>query len=67
MSPAVRHDLEYVMKLLTSAKPECNELLWRHYVVGLDYAEIAEEKNLNSDAVRMRVKRCLDEAKALVA
>jgi RNA polymerase sigma factor (sigma-70 family) len=62
-----RLDLEYAMQLLTAAKPECADLLWRHFVIGLDYAEIAEEKNLNSDAVRMRVKRCLDEAKALVA
>jgi RNA polymerase sigma factor (sigma-70 family) len=67
LTPQNRLDLDYAMKLLTAAKPECSDLLWRHYVIGLDYAEIAEEKNLNSDAVRMRVKRCLDEAKALVA
>jgi RNA polymerase sigma factor (sigma-70 family) len=67
LTPQNRLDLEYAMKLLTAAKPECSDLLWRHYVIGLDYAEIAEEKNLNSDAVRMRVKRCLDEAKSLVA
>jgi RNA polymerase sigma factor (sigma-70 family) len=67
LTPQDRLDLDYAMKLLTAAKPECSDLLWQHYVVGLDYAEIAEEKNLNSDAVRMRVKRCLDEAMALVA
>jgi RNA polymerase sigma factor (sigma-70 family) len=67
MSPAVRHDLEYAMKLLTASKPECNELLWRHYVIGLDYAEIAEERDLNYDNVRMKIGRCLDEAKSLVS
>jgi RNA polymerase sigma factor (sigma-70 family) len=67
MTPQNRLDLDYAMKLLTAAKPECSDLLWRHYVIGLDYAELAEENNLNSDAIRMRVKRCLDEAKALVA
>ena len=67
LTPQNRLDLDYAMKLLTAAKPECSDLLWQHYVVGLDYAEIAEEKDLNSDAVRMRVKRCLDEAKSLVA
>jgi RNA polymerase sigma factor (sigma-70 family) len=67
LTPQNRLDLEYAMKLLTAAKPECSDLLWRHYVIGLDYAEIAEEKNLNSDTVRMRMKRCLDEAKSLVA
>jgi RNA polymerase sigma factor (sigma-70 family) len=67
MSLAVRHDLEYAMKLLTTSKPECNELLWRHYVIGLDYAEIAEERDLNYDNVRMKIGRCLEEAKSLVS
>jgi RNA polymerase sigma factor (sigma-70 family) len=67
ITAAVRHDLEYAMKLLTAAKPECNELLWRHYVVGLGYAEIAEERDLQYDNVRMKIGRCLDEAKSLVA
>ena len=67
ISPAVRHDLEYAMKLLTASKPECNELLWRHFVIGLDYAEIAEERDLNYDNVRMKIGRCLDEAKSLVS
>jgi RNA polymerase sigma factor (sigma-70 family) len=67
ITPESRHDLDYVIKLLTATKPDCSDLLWQHYVVGLDYAELAAEKGLNSDAVRMRVKRCLDEAKALVA
>lgn len=67
MTPATRHDLEYAMKLLTAAKPECNELLWRHYVIGLDYAEIAEERDLNYDNVRMKIGRCLEEAKSLVS
>jgi len=67
ISPAVRHDLEYALELLTASKPECNELLWRHYVVGLDYAEIAEERNLNYDAVRMKIGRCLEEAKSLIS
>jgi len=32
MTPAVRHDLDYAMKLLIAAKPDCSDLLWRHYV-----------------------------------
>ncbi len=67
ISPAVRHDLDYAIKLLTAAKPDCSDLLWRHYVIGLDYAEIAEERNLNYDNIRMKIGRCLDEAKSLVA
>ena len=67
MTPAVRHDLDQAIKLLTAAKPDCSDLLWRHYVIGLDYAEIAEERNLSYDSARMKIGRCLDEAKSLVS
>ena len=67
MSAGDRHDLEYAMDLLTSSKPECRDFLWQHYVIGLAYGEIAEERNLNYDAVRMKVGRCLDEVRTLVA
>jgi RNA polymerase sigma factor (sigma-70 family) len=67
ITAAVRHDLNYAIKLLTAAKPECSDLLWRHYVIGLDYAEIAEERNLSYDGVRMKIGRCLDEARSLVS
>jgi RNA polymerase sigma factor (sigma-70 family) len=67
MTAADRHDLEYAMKLLDSSKPECRDYLWNHYVIGLAYPEIAEEQNLNYDNARMKIGRCLDEAKSLVA
>ena len=67
MTPAVRHDLDYAIKLLTAAKPDCSDLLWRHYVIGLDYTEIAEERNLSYDNARMKIGRCLDEAQSLVS
>ncbi|MEJ0090601.1 MAG: hypothetical protein WDM80_12775 [Limisphaerales bacterium] len=55
------------MNLLTSSKPECYDYLWKHYVFGLAYGEIAEEQNLNYDAVRMKSGAALDAARALVA
>jgi RNA polymerase sigma factor (sigma-70 family) len=67
MTAADRHDLEYALKLLDSSKPECRGYLWNHYVIGFDYGEIAEEQNLNYDNVRMKIGRCLEEAKSLVA
>jgi len=67
LSPADRHDLEYAMKLLTTSKPECYDYLWKHFVFGLGYGEIAEERNLSYDNVRMKIGRCLDEAKSLVS
>ena len=67
LSPADRHDLEYAMKLLTASKPECYDYLWKHFVFGLAYGEIAEEQHLSYDNVRMKIGRCLDEAKSLVS
>lgn len=67
LSPQDKLDLEYAMNLLTASKPECYDYLWKHYVFGLDYAEIAEEQNLQYDNVRMKIGRCLDVAKALVS
>ena len=67
ISPAVRHDLEYAMKLLTSSKPECYDFLWNHFVIGLDYTDIAEDRNMSYDNVRMKIGRCLAEAKSLVS
>jgi len=67
MTPAVRHDLEYAMKLLTNSKPECYDLLWNHFVFGLDYADIATDRNMSYDSVRMKIGRCLEEVKSLVS
>lgn len=67
LTAADRHDLEYALNLLAASKPECKEYLWSHYVIGYDYAEIAEEQKLNYDNVRMKIGRCLEAAKALVA
>ena len=67
MATGERLDLEYAMDLLETSKPECREYLWKYYVLDLDYDDIAEEQNLKYDAVRMKVGRCLDEVRALVA
>jgi len=67
LSPADKHDLEYAMNLLTASKPECYDYLWKHFVFGLAYGEIAEEQHLSYDNVRMKIGRCLDEAKSLVS
>jgi RNA polymerase sigma factor (sigma-70 family) len=67
ITAADRHDLEYALKLLDRSKPECKDFLWKHYVFGLAYGEIAEESNLSYDNARMKIGRCLDTAKELVA
>ena len=67
LSAADKHDLEYAMQLLGASKPECRDYLWQYYVLGLDYAEIAEEQKITYDNARMKIGRCLDQAKSLVA
>ena len=67
LSAEDRLDLQHALKILAEAKPECVEFLWQHFVLGLDYSELAEERNLSYDNVRMRIGRCLGEAQALMA
>lgn len=67
LPPGARHDLEYAMKLLTASKPECHALLWSYYVTGLEYNDIADANGLTYDSARMKITRCLAEARALVA
>lgn len=62
-----KHDLEYAMKLLRNSKPECEEFLWNHFIFGFEYAEIAGQQNMTYDGVRMKIGRCLEEAKRLVS
>jgi RNA polymerase sigma factor (sigma-70 family) len=66
LSPADKLDLEYAMKLLMKSKPACCDFLWNYYVIGLDYAEIADEFKSKYNAVRMKIQRCLDTARKLM-
>lgn len=67
MSRGERADLDYAMQLLGRLKAECQTLLWSHYVLGLTYEELAEEVEIAYDAVRMRINRCLETARAALA
>ena len=62
-----RHDLDFAMRLLATSRPDCHDLLWKHFVFGLTYGEIAMELKLNYDQVRMKISRCLETAKNLIA
>ena len=59
-------DLEYALNLLDKSKPDCRELLWNYYVIGMDYDELAEQLALKYDGVRMRIVRCLQSAQGLL-
>ena len=66
LSPADKLDLEYAMNLLEKAKPECRKFLWKHFVLGWKFTEMAKELGLKSDAIRMKVNRCLSLAQGLI-
>jgi RNA polymerase sigma factor (sigma-70 family) len=66
MSAADRMDLRQILKMLARTKPDCDEYLWQHYVFGLDYTEIAAQRQATPDGVRMRINRCLEEAQKLI-
>jgi hypothetical protein len=38
----------------------------KHFIHDLDYDAMTEEENLNKEAMRMRIKRFLEKARALV-
>ena len=67
LSPQDRIDLDYAMQLLTRSKPECFDYLWQHFVFGLSHIELAEQESIAPDTARMRVNRCLEQARSLVA
>jgi len=67
LSAEDRLDLQHALKILAEAKPECSEFLWQHFVLGLDYSELAEERQISYDNVRMKIGRCLGTAQELMA
>lgn len=72
LSPEDRMDFKYVMDLLAKSEPGCREFLWSHYMDDLNYSEISDmlratnDWDLNYDAVRMRINRCLETARKLL-
>lgn len=67
MAAQIRDDLAYTLYLMTAAKPEWHELFRQHYFTGPDYAELAEELALPYIGIRMKIGRCLEEARSLVS
>lgn len=66
LSPGIRLDLEYAMSLLQKAQPPCCDYLWKRYIMGWDYSDLAREYGLSDDAAKMRVRRCLEAAQGLL-
>ena len=66
LSPGDRIDLKEAIDLLEAVKPSSSDFLWKRYVLGLDYQEIAAEYGISYDNARMRVNHCLELAQELM-
>ena len=67
LAPGVRADLEYALALLDASKPECQESLLLHHILGWSNEDLAVHFELEYDTIRMRLKRCLEAAQTLMA
>ena len=61
-----RQDLREAWAILGQINDHARDCIWRHYVDGLDHAEIAEELGRTKDAVRMTIYRGLATARKLL-
>ena len=65
LSPGVRMDLDFLLKLLLQAKPPCVELLQDHVLLGVEANELAAVYGIKVDAMRRRIERCFAVANLL--
>jgi RNA polymerase sigma factor (sigma-70 family) len=61
-----KDDLDYALSLLKIAKPPCYNYLLSYYILGMDYAEMAEAFSMKYDAMRIKIGRCLKLANSLI-
>ncbi len=65
--PGEMEDLKFALNLLEAAKAPCVDYLWMYHILGWTYEEIADSYALPYDTVRMKLERCLELAKKLIA
>jgi RNA polymerase sigma factor (sigma-70 family) len=58
-------DLEVLISVLAASKSTCREVLMNHFIADLDYEVMATFYDCSKDAVRMKIKRCLDDARGI--
>lgn len=58
--------LKELLRVLVELGERCWQYIRMHFLEGFKYSEIAEDEGVNPDAIRMRVERCLDRARAIV-
>lgn len=67
LSDTDREEVKEALHILSSIDPEACDFLWEHAVVGRTYEEIGDMWGMTADAVRMRIKRSLEEFRELTA
>ena len=65
MTPSALADLEDLQRLLKVLKFACGRLLVEFFLLDLEPDEIALVYDISKDAVRMKIHRCLKEAKRI--
>lgn len=53
-------DVQAALEALRETDPDCFFILWDHFMVGMDYEELAAKAAKKVDAIRMRISRCAE-------
>ena len=61
----VYSDVALLNAILAASKSTCREVLVDHFIADLEYEEIASLYGTSKDAIRMKISRCLIEAKRI--
>jgi len=60
-----REDYELIMKCLPDIDPVNRQILWRKYVLGMSYGEIAAEMSLTAEQMASRIARTKEKLRGL--
>jgi len=61
-----RLDASLLLDLIQASKFPCGEVLWSYLGQGLEIEEIAGAYDVTYDAARMKIRRCLEAAQAVI-
>jgi RNA polymerase sigma factor (sigma-70 family) len=55
-----KRDAYEALEMIRKAVPDCAELLYERYILGLQLKEMGARRGISEDAAKMRLKRCDD-------
>ncbi len=65
LSPGTKDDLQLILGLLNASKFPCDQILSDHFLIGWEVEVLASGLGVSKDAMRMKIQRCLDEARRI--